>query len=96
MVLRIGEEVGWQTGNFLRISGWGPREGQACNQNYLLVGSKHFSQEVFGHNAVDRAFRWRKKTYQECLSETTRLHRLNDFMAQAITQSLGTFSPDRP
>lgn len=56
-MLRKGEEVGWQTGNVLRVSGWEPREEQACDQLYLLVGSKHFSQEVFGHNAVDRAFR---------------------------------------
>lgn len=54
MAGKQGTSSGFQVGE--------PREEQACDQNNLLVASKHFSQEVFGHNAADRAFRWRKET----------------------------------
>lgn len=56
-----GEKDSWKKGFIFWISGFqGRREGKGLhplNQHYLLICSIHFSQEVFGHNSVDRALR---------------------------------------
>lgn len=61
MVGSRGEKDRSTKGFFSWISGFqGRYEGKGLhplNQHYLLICSIHFSQEVFGHNSVDRAFR---------------------------------------